>query len=157
MLKWYCKYSQVICNVTYYYSLQVTMRNECKFPEGRHCGFSFLTPSACSVICTTFSLAHSPFPGYPDTFFDPQLCQAHSCLWVITFVVSSAWKFPSHTFLRMIVSYSSDINSDVPSTEKPFLDLWILSLCPNHSQGHLMSPEIIYYLSIYWQPLLCLE
>lgn len=123
MLKWYRKYSQVICNVTYFYSLQVTMRNEYEFPKGRRCGFSFLTPSPRSVICTIFSLAHSPSPGYPDAFFDPQLCQAHSCLRVITFVFSSAWKAPSHTFLGMIVSYSSDINSDVPATEKPFPDL----------------------------------
>lgn len=32
------------------------------------------------------------FPGYLDTVFVPQLCQAHSCPWANTSVVSSTWK-----------------------------------------------------------------
>lgn len=43
-------------------------------------------------VCTIS--AHSPFPGHPDTLFDPQVCQAHSCFWAITSVISSFWKTP---------------------------------------------------------------
>lgn len=49
---------------------------------------------------TTLSLAHSLVPGQPDTSPDPQLCQAHSCLWTITLVLSSARRAPFSPLLQ---------------------------------------------------------
>lgn len=55
-------------------------------------------PSQC--FCTTLSLAHSLVPGQPDTSPDPQLCQAHSCLWTITLVLSSVRRAPFSPLLQ---------------------------------------------------------
>lgn len=112
-------------------------------PWGSTVFFSFFA-SACSVFwpCATLLLAHSPFPGHQDTFFCSSFKSGsflplghYICCF---FCPEGSFLKPSSGWFFLTVQTSS---------EKSFLDLWILSLCPNHSQWHLTQAEIICFLA----------